>query len=321
MSFMKYFETRNISRTTVVMDDYEQKLKADISSLLLKPDAKINEARKSLINMQEVYKILSELNYPLRDEFWIAVRSSDPKNIRKVQAAFRRYSEYANLDRKLLNQVESVLFSYQTNLYCKEFNSEDTDCVIKSILEDSTTVLNKMASRIDLAISQIPTWRDYQVKLEAISPASGWIVSEAKLTVGNTFNASFICDSFPVFKIKPLEENTELPEVLKNNLQDLIVKLRDNPKYNRLLTLYMTRPLSERKYFETVKRDLSLGLQSVLPNHVVLTDNPLFNDLDIWKVKIEEKYLREELIENIKQYHVLEQDAPIRWIERMSNEK
>jgi hypothetical protein len=214
------------------------------------------------------------------------------------------------------------MFQYQTKLYGREFNSEDADEVVKSSMGESQAILDQMAQKIELAISKIPSWRNHRVVIEAICPDKGWIVSEAKVTVGDAFIASFVYEHTSTgLKVGEIAEE-DLPDSLKADMHALLAKLQKNPKYNKILTLYMTRPLSERRYFEIAKRDLALGITAVLPNHVTLATSPLPGNSDVWKIRVEEKYLREYLCEgDVKQYHVIGDEAPIRWIERMSNEK
>jgi len=322
MSFMKYLESKTSPQILVVMDDYKEKLSADMSSLLMKPDEQLSEARKNYVNIREVAKILSELSYPLIAEFSMAVRTGDPKRVSHAHMTFRRWAKYSDADRTIADKIETAMFQYQTKLFGKEFGPEDADEVVKSSLGESQAILDQMAHNIDLAISKIPTWHNHRVVIEAICPEKGWVVTEAKVTVGDAFLASFVYEHTSTgLKVKRVAEE-EIPASLKADMQDLLTKLQKNPKYNKILTLYMTRPLSERRYFEIVKRDLALGIEAVLPNHVTLATSPLPGSSDVWKVRVEEKYLREHLHEaDVKQYHIIGEEAPVRWIERMSNEE
>lgn len=322
MSFTKYLESKAQPQILTVMDDYKEKLSADMSSLLMKPTDQMDEARKNIINIREVTRTLSELAYPLAEEFRMAVRTGDPKKVGHAHMTFRRWAKYSEANRVLADKIETAMFQYQTKLYGKEFGADDADEVIKSSLGESQAVLDRMSHSIDLAISKIPTWHNHRVIIEAIYPEKGWIINEARVTVGEAFLASFVYEiTSSGLKVKSVSEE-EMPATLQVDMQALLNKLRSNPKYNRILTLYMTRPLSERRYFEIAKRDLALGIKAVLPNHVTLATVPLSGDSDVWKVRVEEKYLHEYLQEgDVKQYHIVGEEAPVRWIERMSNEK
>lgn len=322
MSFMKYLESKARPRILVNSDAYKEKLEADLSSLLLKPDEQLIEARKNIVNIREVGRILSELAYPLANELSMAIRTGDPKKVSHAHMTFRRWTEYRRPDRKLADKVETALFQYQTRLYGREFSADDANDVVKSSLAESQAVLDRMVHSLDLAISKIPNWRNHPVSLEAISPEKGWIVTEAKVNIGDSFVCSFLLEETPTgFRVKDVSE-TEMPASLKSDVESLLAHLRQNPKYNRILTLYMNRPSTERRYFEIAKRDLSLGITAVLPGHVTLATIPLHGDSDVWKVRVEDKYLREFLHEgDVKQYQLVGDECPIRWIERMSNEE
>lgn len=320
MSFMKYIENKTQTSIQIVMDEYKENLYADMASLILKPDNRLVEARKNIVNIKEIARTLSELAYPLSEEVKMAIRTGDPKRVNHAHMTFRRWANYHKPDRDLSDKIEIAMFQYQTKLYGKEFGPEEADDVAKSSLSESVAIIDQMAHNINLAISKIPKWQNHRIVIEAIYPEVGWVSSEAKVTVGESFQAIFVYEQTSTgFKAKLLTEEEEMPASLKNNMQDLMAKLRTNPKYNKILTLYMTRPISERRYFEIAKRDLSLGIESVLPSHITLATIPLPGDSDVWKVRVEEKYLQEYLYEgDVKQYKVIGEEAPMRWIERMS---
>jgi len=319
MSFMKYLENKARPSILVVMDEYKEKLHADMASLMLKPDKQLIEARKNIVNIKDISRTLSELAYPLSEEFKMAIRTGDPKRVNHAHMTFRRWADYYGPDRNLSDKIETAMFQYQTKLYGKEFGPEEADKVVDSSLSESKAILDQMAHNINLAISKIPTWHNHKIVIEAIYPETGWVVSEAKITVGDAFQAVFVYEQTGTgFKAKLFKEE-DLPSSLKNDMQDLLAKLKTNPKYNKILTLYMTRPISERRYFEIAKRDLSLGIEAVLPSHITLATIPLPGDSDVWKVRVEEKYLKEYLHEgDVKEYQVIGEEAPMRWIERVS---
>lgn len=323
MSLMKYIESK--SRPNIIIDNtlYQQQLNADISSLLLKPNEKLLEARKNIINFTELNYILSKISYPLIDEMCMALKTGDAKKINHACMVFRRWSEYCQHDRDLIDKVESTIFHYQIKIYGNEFGPNDAEKAIKSYLAESSGILNKMSQNLNLAISSLSSWNNHQIIIEALLPDKDWIVNEAKVSIGDTFKVDFVYQNTPLgFKIKNVSDinESELPITLKNDFQALLNKLQQNPKYNRIVTLYMNRPISERRFFEIAKRDLALGINAVLPAHITLATQPI-GDADVWKVKVEENYLYEYLNEgDIKQYQIME-ETPIKWIERINVEK
>jgi hypothetical protein len=320
MSFMKYLENKSkTSNIIIVTDEYEEKLHADISSLVLKPDHKIVEAIKNIINTKELNEVLSEISYPRSNELEMAISTGDTKKINRAYENFRHWACDFSSNVNLSNKIESMILQYQTKLYQKDFGPEEVDEVTKSFLLESKSILENMSHSINLAISKISNWNNHKIIIEAIYPKTGWMVLESKVTIGDAFTMSFFYECTPTgFDIKLIKEEKEIPESLKDNIYDLILKLKNNPKYNNILTLYTTRPISERHYFDVAKKDLSLGIEAVLPNHVTLTNSPLFGDSDIWKVRIEEKYIKEFSHDGNKKYQIIGKEAPIRWIERIN---
>jgi len=320
MSFAKYLETKSQQNISIVTDAYKEKLQADLFGLVIKPNQKLTEAKKNIVNVHEVSKILSELKYPLINEFNMAVRTGDSKKARHAHMTFRKWSEYNNTDKKLSDRVETIMFQYQANLFDKDFSPEQADDVVKSSLSESQSILENFEKQINLAIASLPHWGNHNVSLVAISPETGWVVTDAKVILGETFKTEFTISNTPFgLKIGDLKKE-EIPANLESDALALISKLNNIPKYNKILTLYMARPITDRRYFEITKRELSLGIKTILPNHVTLTNIPLNVEnveQDLWKVKIEEKYLREHICEGeYKEYYIIGDDAPIIWIEQ-----
>jgi len=319
MSFLKYIENKIKPNIIVSTDEYKEKLQADMASLVIKPDEKIIEAFKNIIDIKEFSINLSELSYPFSYELEMAVKTGDPKILNRAHSKFRKWSNYTDADQIFSNKIETTIFKYQSKLYSREFGPLESDEVLKSSLVESVSIIDQMSHNINLAISKIDNWNNHQILIEAIPPKTGWIISEAKITIGDSFKISFLYENTSIgFKIKSLQEKEELPISMKENIQDLLTKLKNNPKYNKILTLYMTTPFSERKYFETIKRDLSLGIKTTLPKHVALKTIPFsYEENDVWKVKIDEKYVK-EFNKDIKEYQFITDETPVLWIERLN---
>ena len=319
MSLIKYIENKPKTNIHINMDEYKEKLNADISSLLLKPDERISEVKKYVFDVQKASSILSEINYPLRNEFFMAIRSGCPLQVQKAYKLFKKYTENANLD-YFKNQIETALLDYQTKLYLNQFKLEDANDAIKSFIFESQLFLDHVSHQIKLVVSKINDWNGHNIVIEALYPKSGWVVSEAKITVGDRFPAIFTYEKTSIgFKIQNLIEN-KLPEILKNNVENLISKLKNNDKYESILTLYAATPFSERKYLESIKRDLSLGIKTVLSNRIELFESPFFEQLDVWKIRVDEMHVKEYIDKtNVKKYRSVEEEYPVYWIERIEN--
>lgn len=320
MSFTKYAEIKNKTKPNIiiVMDDYKEKLEADMASFILKPQYQSHNVNKYIINTLEISKILSEVNYPFSNKFQIALSTTDPKKVNNAYKEFSEWSAYYG-DEQLVFKIKTEVFKYLKNIYNNNLTVENIDEIAQSILCESKSIVEKMSHNIEMAISKIPRW-NYKVVLEAINPVDNLLLTEVKVIIGDIVTSSFIYEnSLNGFNIKDIEE--ESPNSLNFIKQNLISKLNANAKYNNILTLYMNRPLSERKIYELAKRDLSLGIKAVLPEHIHLTDKLVLNELDIWKVKIDKQYLVEDIVNGNKQFNFIKDSVPIRWIERVINEE
>lgn len=309
MSLKKYIENKESNLISVNIDPYKNKLYADLSSLLLKPCyAKINEIKKKFINVEKLYQDLSEINYPYKDQLCIAVSSS---NIEKIQNAQNRFKEFYATKNNLHKQIESCLFDYQVTLISPDLQTEAVDNIFNSYLYEANQFLEELSQKIEFIISKMPTWKNYEINLEA-QQSEDFHLNECKIKVGNQFYCEILCNlsEFEIIK----EENA--PEELKNNIKELIRQLKENPKYNHVINLYMARPFSERAFYEKLKTEISLGYKNSLPNSVFLTDAPLVSNMDLWKIKTEQKYVK-KIHGNFK---IIGDELPIKWIERVNDE-
>lgn len=315
MSLLEYIKNKSRPQISIKMNAYREGVQADLASLVMRPNDKINEAKKHIVNLREVSKMLRELNYPLVNEFSMAIRTGDPKKVNRMHMAFRRWAEYQSTDKKLSDRIETIMFQYESNLF-NEFGSDQADEILKSATEESKAIMENLAQRIDLTISTIKKWGNHPVTIEAVGEKD-WTVSEVNVTIGDAYPVNFLIQLTPLgLKVGELQKNESVPDSLEADAFALLGKLSSNPKYNKILTLYMTRPITDRRFFEISKRDLSLGRQTALPGHVILTTEPQ-GDQDIWKVKIDEKHIFERLSEgNVKEYSIIGEEAPIKWIEQ-----
>jgi hypothetical protein len=323
MSFKNFVENKDQQIIIVSLEKYKESLNADLSALFIKPTNQIEKVKKNIVDFQDLSRSLSEVNYPNSEELKICIKTGNTKKFNRFQIDFHNWSESNQANREITDKIKSILFQYLSKLYNENLNVEDIDDIFKSYLSESQNILEKMCQNIILKTTSIPEWTNQKITLEAIYPQDGWIISEAKVTIGDMFHSSFFYEyNFPYFTIKNIQEG-EMSSKEINNFQKLISELRKNTKNSNILTLYLSVPTSDRYIFEGIKRDLCLGIKSVLPNHVILSNNPLVDkNNDLWKVKIEELYLNECLNEgDFKQYNLVEEDVKIRWIERINNEE
>lgn len=321
MSLLKYLESKKHPMINVSIEKYMESLHADMSSLLLKPHDQINEVRKHVVNIQELDRFLTELSYPFANKLQMAIRTGDPKKIAHAHMSFRRWAEYSHLNHVISDKIESVLFNYQAKIHGSELKPEDVDDITRSYLAESRAIVDQYVNSLNLAISKISSWENYPVTVEAIIPEdNGWIVKEVKVIIGDTFKASFVLENNSTNTSIKNFESDQLSPSMQKNINALMSLLKSKMSGNKIFTLYMSRPISERRFFEMAKRDLALGIKTSLPKHVLLNNLPIAEDTkDLWKVRVDQKYLYEYLNEGDSiQYRIITDDCPIRWIEKVS---
>lgn len=321
MSLMKYLESKKRPIINVSIENYKESLHADMSSLLLKSHEQINEVRKNIINIQEMDRLLSELAYPFANKLQMALRTGDPKKIAQAHMSFRRWAEYSNIGQQLSDKVESALFNYQAKIHGSEIKPEDVDDITRSYLAESRAIVDQIVNSLNLAISKISSWENYPITVEAIIPKdNNWIVKEVKVVIGDTFKTSFYIENNSSKLLVKNLESDQLSRSMQINVNALIDLLKGKLNGDRILTLYMSRPISERRFFEVAKRDLALGIKTSLPKHVFLNNLPIREDAkDLWKVRVDQKYLYQYLNEGDSiEYRIITDDCPIRWIEKVS---
>lgn len=316
MSFLKYIEDKSNFKIKIKMDAYKENLYADLSALVIKPNDKISEAKKNIVNINEVSRILNELKYPFVDEFVMAIKTGNSKKIAKTYNSFRHWSEDIKSD--LIDQIELIILRYQKNLFDKFLDSNQIDEAVDSCVDESQVILDEISQKVDLAIKNLPNWKKHLVHIEAIYPKNGWVINQAKIIIDNKYE--IIAEKI----VNKIEFSNLKNELMLPDITDLLNKLNKNSKYSNIVTLFMNRPIADRKYFETIKRDLSLGIKSVIPNNVSLLSTLVNDDnhTDVWKIKLEQRYIFEKLCEgDYREYSIIEDVAPVKWIERIPNEK
>lgn len=311
MSLKKYIENKTKPQVIFSLESYQQSLFANISSLLLKPSDKIEEVKKQILNISELELYLSEVLYPFSEELQIAIKSDNLNKIKQFHVKFQTWKKHYNLDEKILSKIDNLLYDYQTNLYSSNLNPEDIDKVVESYLCESRTMLKKLSNKISSSIDKIIEWKNHIVKIEGLIPDYGFFINKAKVSIDESF--CFEVKLNQNFKVENIVE-----DVIPSHLKKLIDLIESKNASEKIKTLYMSRPVFERKLFESRKRDVCMGLVAVLPKHITLSDLPAKNEgHDLWKVKVQEIDLYEHLNEeDCKEYQIID-DCSIKWLERV----
>lgn len=316
MSLKNYIENKTKTKIIFCLENYKQNLFANISGLLLKPNEKIEEARKQILNILQLELFLSEASCPFSEEMQIAIKSNDIKKIKQIHEKFRNWSKSCKLDENIFCRIDNSLFDYQSKFYSDRLNPEDIDKIVESYFCESQIAIKKLCNAINFCIDKIPNWGHHTIKIEAINQDDEFVVSKAKINIGDY--SSFVVKIGREYNVENLNCDEKYLK-LKEDTESLKKMLEGKYKSDKILTLYISRPLCERKFFESSKRDVCMGLVSTLPKHITLKNMPIKSENeDLWKIKVEEKNIYEILNEgDFKEYQVIDENCSIKWLERV----
>ena len=323
MSFKKYMESKNQQKIIVDMEKYKENLHAELSSFVMKPNKNVFEVRKNFIDSEYFISIFSKINYPYQEKFIIALHSNDFVKITKEQDRFSIWVESFCDDKLMSEEINEKVYKYQVNIEKPNLEFDEVDEIYKNYLKESESILNQMSQELKIAAEYTKNWNNHQISIEAIYPNENFVVCEAMITIGEVFNASFMYEKTPTGNIvKYSIEEDNASDKLKNDIQNFILQLKNKPKHDKFVQLYVSVPVSETKKYENIKRDLALGIDSGLPNNIILSNKCFLSEGELWKIKIDKKFVQEFLCEgDFVQYKIISDNASVRSIEKVENEK
>lgn len=319
MSFKRYREyvEQKLGATSAVSyltDQYRDAVHADLAKLVLTKAEYFEEAVEGLLNIQRIDTMLREAHYPQKEAVLIALKSGNDEKIQRNMKRLDSWLEYCRLPKATCALIERACLDYRTKQITKEFEPEDVDAATESFVLDCNQFLDQIKGRIEAATSAMD-WDAHPVELEPLPPQNGLKVECVRVTVGEIGKASFVLnrtiDGFTVEE----SDMSMLPPSLAVQFSALVDKLKQSPRYNKVVTLYLHEPHRKRSLYESKKRDISLGIQSTLPKDTVLLTSPETEEHDVWKIKM----TAENLVRCVEEgsFKLLE-DTRIRWIERLN---
>lgn len=330
MSLMSYINAKNKPRISIDLVSYKEELEKDVFGL-----SSARDVIRQTLNTVRISNWLTELHYPAKDQLLIALASAKPQVVTK---AYNRFIEWAianglqRLNKNTYVELERELSWYKARLYLRETEEIDVEKahkIIESSVAETETVLNKMAVKIEAAINKIPAWNHNAVTLVAVYPSRGYVTERARVIVGqDPHSLEFTYRLTPLGMFEVVSENVKADDVPKSKTDDvpksvaedyerLVSQLRNRNGSSQILTLFFTSPKKQRHLYERTKREISLGINSVIPGNVLLRSTaPEEPEKDIWKVRIDKQYVKLAMEEGDERtYSLLEEEAPVRWLE------
>lgn len=269
--------------------------------------------------------------YPLFQKLMQALESKNPRYILDHLNKFRMWSlslpykesrEYRDIAQKIWLYIDTLEKQPHPDEHETALNKHGVE-----VLETTRKFMEVIKNRIEQITSNMPNWNNSPITIEALPAENehGFILEpndSAHIYVGQGEDA-------PSFSYFVFEGKLEIDDVIEGGDTDffktpqlqadyfnLINELRNpgSTSKGRVLTLYTARPVSDRKLYQDAK---------TLPVNLFLTNSwnhaeGLAHDLagsqeprDVYKVRIDSRYLTQTLDGPIKYYQVTSHDTPV----------
>lgn len=325
-TFYQFLENINSSLVKIDMKSLKRSLTKKIEDFFIDHENETENLKNFKLDLNYIKKELKD--YPKINEI-INNLSSGVRDLRpliKELEAWRRSLSYedqlANIDLKIL-QVIRYLWKYQESFEERSLDKNEYYNYLNEVLEKTQSNMLLIKSKIENVIGQMD-WNGSVVTIypilstseeDFLSPSTS-----AEIKVG-TKNGDFQYwkqnDKFIIEDI--LESDEEESDYFftsneeKQDYFNLVSQLQNPNKKDQILTLYTARPTKDREFYS--KTDY-------LPANIFLSNSfnhvdGLAGDLqgteerrDIYKVRINSKYLIKTLDGPVKYYQVIK-DAPV----------
>lgn len=333
MNWYKISQTTNVS---VDMSEYSTSLKNRLEAVR---DRDVSEQQRlSTFDMNSIANIEQSLNalglQNLVQFAKNALMKKDPKQLENLAMAIhknstekRRTSSGGEINAPKQNYFEyskltRLIWDYSSHLQMtggtyRAFTQEDVDSEYNRLIEGTKNSLEQIASNISAAISRIENWSGVLpviVRSMAIdNDNETGIGDEAMIEFGNDDMAPnftyFIIDGKLIIDdvLEAGDEEFFTDPRIQSDYFNLVKELRNpgsSSKSGKVLTLYTARPVKDRQLY--------MGKKTI-PSNIFLTDKyesaeGIGRDMgerDIWRLRIDSKWLINTLDGPEKQYQVV----------------
>jgi hypothetical protein len=331
----------------VSLENYQKAMQAEMESLQDWMAEKKEKALNFQLSQEMIQKIKEDLQGYSRLPLIIKwIEAKNPEALRGEISKLWNWLLHGegNRDRYMaVRESVTTLMDFQESIddLSQRYLPETVDDKFREIMSQTSQNMDKVEDIIRAAISRIPTWHGYSVVIVAepnhaemlrgrynFEPAEDATV---KLETGSSY--------LPGFSLFMREDgNVEVDDILDAGDMDFFTDMESQGDYfslvneirkpgstqkTKLLTLYTARPAADRKIYENAQ---------TLPVNIFLTNSfdhasGLASDLagsggmrDVWKVKVDSRYLTQTLEGPVKYYQVTVPNAPVKSMELVYSE-
>lgn len=345
MNWYRKIKIANNVQISINTQAYENSLKERVYELDAFNIRQKQRLSNFALDLNNIVSVLNKYQYPRLREMQQAIQSRDNRALEQIlfdlstfnrnvhkAAGWRNSEQYKDLDNAVHHYRDFVDHAEMTAPGYQEYSSQQMLRDLEPMIVATRQNMEKIAEIIKQAVSRLPSWGGAPIVIEAgtISKDDNYFQDpQDSATIefapsGDDFNPSFslfIIDNKIIIDdvLEAGDTDFFIDSRLQNDYFNLIKEIR-NPgstqRSGKILTLYTARPVKDR--------NLYMGATQI-PSNIFLTNNynsaiGLGIDLagqdtrrDIWKVRIEDKYLVQTLDGPEKQYQVVgDTTVPVR---------
>lgn len=233
-------------------------------------------------------------------------------------------SEYEMKARQYLYDLSERTMKH--NDVSRHYTPQDADESLLYIVKNTRTNMEKIKQKIEYALSNIQ-WNGSSVTIIVGSPPStsslfkeDWFtsVSTAEVCVGHQMawggvaSFTFFLDEDGTYEVDDILDAGDDDFFVDSKCEQdyfMLVRALKNPKSlqsNRVVTVYTARPVSDRaRYIDAVSVPSNIFVSNNY-NHIEGLSIDLSGNRDIWKIRIEERYLIKTVDTGmIKEYQIV----------------
>lgn len=328
MQFKVWLESQNIS---IDYNHFNDSLNKLVKKYI--DDLKEKKYQVSIFNPEEFINNLQKTfpNYPLLKNF---INSLNYKNKNYIFDQYKKLYNWMSNQKYNLNYRELLKKTWTYLDYLEPQNYEEKEIYnqIKIIEIKTQKEMFKIQNIVEEAIYRMTNWNSSVVKIAA-NPAEdihGPILEEsdsAYITVG-------VGEMAPYFLFFQVDGKIEIDDVIEGGDTDFFetpqiqadyfnlineIKHPNSTNKGKILTLYTARPAKDRNQLLNSK---------ILPINIFLTNDynhaeglaiDLGRKRDVWKIKIDSKYLIQTLDGLVKYYQVTSNNAETKSMDLISS--
>lgn len=207
-----------------------------------------------------------------------------------------------NFKRK--SEIKVVMEQFEIELHDDLYGKYQNyfEGTLQEVLDACKNEMQIVARKIELIIEDLPYWNNSEIKITPIYSNK----NECIISINDKY-------------FKYINNNVYVDCELENDDFGELVEAMQKPIRPRLETFYIVTAVSNRNFYEQLKKDISLGFQVALPEYLTYYDDLVDNEnYDIWRVKLDPQNLFKQ---DVGYKSLNKEPVLIRWLERNINGK